>query len=152
MVRLGALLHDIGKIAISDEVLRKPAPLTEAEYAIIKTHTVLGARILESVPFLAPHVPIVELHHEDHDGGGYPYGLKGAEVPLAVRIVHVADVYDALTTDRAYRHAMLPARAREILEMCSGSQFDPDVVRAVGNLEQSGAPIRNECHILNHWR
>ena len=129
-IRIGARLHDIGKIGIPDAVLQKSGYLTPEEYALVKLHPQIGKRILERVGRFDKYLPIVELHHEDHDGRGYPYGLKGHEVPLAVRIVHVADVYDALTTDRAYRAAMSHARAVEILEQCSGSSFDPEVVRA----------------------
>ena len=105
ILRLGALLHDIGKIGVPDDVLRKPGTLTPAEYDKIKEHPVLGARILRSVPFLASHIPIVELHHERPDGQGYPHGLRDEDIPLAARIVHVADAYDAITSARAYRTA-----------------------------------------------
>ena len=101
VLRLGALLHDIGKIGVPDDVLRKPGALTDAEFDVIKQHPVLGARILRSVPFLARHIPIVELHHERPDGRGYPTGLRGDDIPLAARIVHVADAYDAMTSARA---------------------------------------------------
>jgi len=94
----------------------------------VKLHPQIGKRILERVAQFAKYLPIVELHHEDQDGRGYPYGLKGHEVPLAVRIVHVADVFDAITTDRSYRQAMSARRAHEILELSSGTQFDPEVV------------------------
>ena len=110
-LRLGALLHDIGKIGVPDEVLRKPETLTGPEFELIRAHPVIGARILRSIPFLAPHLPIVELHHERPDGEGYPYGLRGDAIPLAARIVHVADAYDAMTSARAYRPARLPQEA-----------------------------------------
>jgi HD-GYP domain-containing protein (c-di-GMP phosphodiesterase class II) len=129
-IRIGARLHDIGKIGIPDAVLQKTGYLTPDEYALVKLHPQIGKRILERVGRFDKYLPIVELHHEDQDGRGYPYGLKAHEVPFSVRIVHVADVYDALTTDRAYRTAMSRARAIEILEVCSGSHFDPDVVQA----------------------
>jgi HD-GYP domain-containing protein (c-di-GMP phosphodiesterase class II) len=129
VIRIGAQLHDIGKIGISDAVLQKPGSLTPEEYELVKLHPQIGKRILERVAQFDKYLPIVELHHEDQDGGGYPYGLKGHEVPLAVRIVHVADVFDAITTDRAYRQAMSARRAHEILELRSGTQFDPEVVR-----------------------
>ena len=106
MLRLGALLHDIGKIGISDNVLRKPDGLTPEEFELIKEHPALGARILRTVPFLAEHLPIVELHHERPDGRGYPYGLTSSETPLLARIVHVADAFDAMTSARAYRPAL----------------------------------------------
>ena len=130
VLRLGALLHDIGKIGVPDALLRKADALTDAEYEQIKQHPVLGARILRSVPFLSPHIPIVELHHERPDGRGYPYGLQGDAIPLAARIVHVADAYDAMTSARAYRGARSSARAIEELWRCSGTAFDTAIVEA----------------------
>ena len=130
-IRLGARLHDIGKIGISDTVLRKPGTLTPEEYDIIKLHPQIGRKILHRVAAFERYLPLVELHHEDFDGQGYPYGLKGHEVPLAVRIVRVADVFDALTTDRSYRQAMPLHRACAMIESRAGVKFDPDVVRAL---------------------
>jgi putative nucleotidyltransferase with HDIG domain len=130
ILRLGALLHDIGKIGLSDDVLRKPDRLTDEEFELIKMHPTLGARILKSVPFLAPHLPIVELHHERLDGKGYPQGLRGDETPLLARIVHVADAYDAITSARAYRFARSSSDAIAELWHCRGSDFDPAVVDA----------------------
>jgi HD-GYP domain-containing protein (c-di-GMP phosphodiesterase class II) len=129
VIRVGAQLHDIGKIGIPDAVLQKPGYLTPEEYELVKLHPQIGKRILERVAQFDKYLPIVELHHEDQDGRGYPYGLQGHEVPLAVRIVHVADVFDAITTDRSYRQAMSAGRAHEILQLCSGTQFDPEVIR-----------------------
>ena len=131
VLRLGALLHDIGKIGVADAVLRKPGPLAPAEQAQIRQHPVLGARILRSVPFLAPHIPIVELHHERPDGQGYPYGLLADATPLAARIVHVADAYDAMTSARAYRAARSDAAAIAELRRCAGVEFDTDIVDAL---------------------
>jgi putative nucleotidyltransferase with HDIG domain len=131
VLRLGALLHDIGKIGVPDDVLRKPGPLTDAEFAAIKLHPVLGARILRSVPFLQPHLPIVELHHERPDGGGYPLGLRGDDIPLAARIVHVADAYDAITSARAYRGARPSADALKELWRCAGTAFHAEIVGAL---------------------
>ena len=105
VLRLGALLHDIGKIGIRDRVLAKKGPLTDEEFEIIKTHPTVGANILAHVPFLSAHMPIVELHHEQPDGRGYPHGLFGHATPLLARIVHVADAFDAMTSARAYRPA-----------------------------------------------
>jgi putative nucleotidyltransferase with HDIG domain len=130
-LRLGALLHDIGKIGISDAVLRKPGALTPDEFALIETHPGVGARILRSVHFLAPHLPIVELHHERPDGQGYPHRLRGDEIPLLARIVHVADAFDAMTSARAYRPARSSAEALRELWRCAGTQFDADVVHAL---------------------
>jgi putative nucleotidyltransferase with HDIG domain len=130
-LRLGALLHDIGKIGVPDEVLRKESALTPSEFELIRAHPVVGARILRSIPFLAPHLPIVELHHERPDGQGYPYGLSGAAIPLAARIVHVADAYDAMTSARAYRRGRLPHEAIAELQRCIGTDFDAESVAAL---------------------
>lgn len=131
VLRLGALLHDIGKIGISDEVLRKPSALTVEEYEQLKRHPALGARILRQVPFLAPHIPIVELHHERPDGQGYPFGLRGDEIPLIARIAHVADAFDAIVSARAYRPARGPAEAVAELQQHAGTQFDSASVEAL---------------------
>ena len=133
VIRLGALLHDIGKIGVPDNVLMKPGALTASEYDAIKQHPVLGARILRSVPFLARHIPIVELHHERPDGRGYPHGLRGDDIPLAARVVHVADAYDAMTSARAYRHARPPGEALRELWRCSGTEFHAEIVGAIAN-------------------
>jgi len=133
VVRLGALLHDIGKIGVPDDVLRKPGALSAAEFDIIKQHPTVGARMLRSVPFLSPHIPIVELHHERPDGGGYPNGLRGDDIPLGARIVHVADAYDAMTSARAYRNARPPAEALQELWRCAGTGFHAEIVAALAN-------------------
>jgi putative nucleotidyltransferase with HDIG domain len=131
VLRLGALLHDIGKIGISDNVLRKPDALTAEEFELIKEHPALGARILRTVPFLTQHLPIVELHHERPDGRGYPHGLTADETPLLARIVHVADAFDAMTSARAYRPAREAAEATRELWRCAGTQFDAGIVQAL---------------------
>jgi putative nucleotidyltransferase with HDIG domain len=133
VVRLGALLHDIGKIGVPDDVLRKPGALTAAEFDIIKQHPIIGARMLRSVPFLAPHIPIVELHHERPDGRGYPRGLRGDDIPLDARIVHVADAYDAMTSARAYRGARPSSEALRELWRCAGTEFHAEIVAALAN-------------------
>jgi putative nucleotidyltransferase with HDIG domain len=130
VLRLGALLHDIGKIGVSDNVLRKPGPLTVEEFEAIKTHPRLGSRILRSVPFLAPHLPIVELHHERPDGQGYPHGLVAEEIPVLARIVRVADAFDAMTSARAYRPPRPASDAITELWRFAGSHFDTEVVGA----------------------
>jgi putative nucleotidyltransferase with HDIG domain len=130
ILRLGALLHDIGKIGIADRVLQKNGPLSRDEFEIIKAHPTLGAHILRQVPFLTAHIPIVELHHERPDGRGYPHGLLGHATPLLARIVHVADAFDAMTTARAYRPAQTPSHAIAELWRYAGSQFDTEVVEA----------------------
>ena len=105
------------------------AAATEA----IKRHTLLGAQILRPIGFLAAHVPIVELHHERPDGAGYPHGLRGDDIPLPARIVHVADAYDAMTSARAYRSALPPAVALRELWRCAGTEFQADIVGALAN-------------------
>jgi putative nucleotidyltransferase with HDIG domain len=139
VLRLGALLHDIGKIGISDNLLRKPGPLTAEEYEVIKTHPTVGSRILRNVRFLAPHLPIVELHHERPDGKGYPNGLKGQQIPVLARIVHVADAYDAMTSARAYRPAMPGAAGLSELQQRAGTDFDAKAVDALAAVLSAGA-------------
>ena len=131
VLRLGALLHDIGKIGVPDEILRKPAALTPEEFELIRAHPVIGARILRTIPFLAEHLPIVELHHERPDGRGYPFGIAGDAIPLTARIVHVADAYDAITSARAYRPARLPNEAIAELKRGAGTDFDTASVSAL---------------------
>lgn len=128
IIRIGGRLHDIGKIGIPDTVLQKPGKLTSEEYALIKLHPQIGKRILKRVERFQDYLPIVELHHEDHDGGGYPYGLTGESVPLGARIVHVADVFDAISSDRAYRKAMSREDVLAIMTKEAGKQFDPAVL------------------------
>jgi putative nucleotidyltransferase with HDIG domain len=131
VLRLGALLHDIGKIGVSDAVLRKPGTLNDDEMEQIKRHPSLGARILRPLNFLSEQIAIVELHHEQPDGQGYPFGLKGDETPLFARIVHVADAFDAMTTARAYRPGRPATDAMAELWRCAGTSFDLAVVQAM---------------------
>ena len=131
ILRLGALLHDIGKIGVPDEILRKPGALTPAEFEAIKAHPSAGARILRSIPFLTPHIPIVELHHERPDGQGYPYGLVADKIPLNASIVHVADAFDAITSARAYRPGRIPVEAIAELRRSVGTDFDGAAVEAL---------------------
>lgn len=147
-LRIGALLHDIGKIGIPDSVLRNPGRLTSDEVHLIQQHPAIGRRILEGVHGFAPYLSTVELHHENWDGTGYPYGLTGEEAPLAARIVHVADAYDAMTSDRPYRSGVSSKDAVRILEENAGTQFDPAVVTVFANLTASGAiqPERDVDH------
>ncbi len=133
-IRIGALLHDIGKIGIADAVLQKPGRLTDEEFALVKLHPVIGRRILEGVHGFADYLPAVELHHENWDGSGYPKGLSGEGTPIDARIIHVADAYDAMTTDRSYRRGMTHERAVSILVENAGIQFDVRVVDAFINL------------------
>jgi len=129
-IRIGALLHDIGKIGIADSVLQKPGRLTAEEFTLVKQHPVIGRRILEGVQGFAPFLAAVELHHENWNGTGYPLGQRGVETPVDARIIHVADAYDAMTTERSYRHAMNDASAVDELQRNSGTQFDPKIVAA----------------------
>jgi len=133
-IRTGALLHDLGKIGISDLVLQKPGRLTPEENALIQQHPVIGKRILENVQGLESYLDIVELHHENLDGSGYPHGLKGEETPLHARIVKVADAYDAITSDRPYRRGKSHADAIAILRKACGTEMDPAVVEAFAAL------------------
>ena len=129
-IRLGAELHDIGKIGTPESVLRKPGPLTAVEFSHITRHTVLGERILAPLALATPVVlSIARSHHERVDGGGFPDRLEGNHIPWAARIVTVADAFDAMTTDRSYRPSLSPGRARLELESGIGSRFDGDVVR-----------------------
>jgi ribonuclease P protein subunit RPR2 len=127
----GYMLHDIGKLAIPDAVLLKPGALTDAEYELVKTHTTLGARYIERIPFLLPALAVVRSHHERWDGGGYPDGLTGEAIPLIARVFTVADSLDAMTTDRPYRSARSLEHALDEFDRCAGTQFDPAVVRAL---------------------
>ena len=128
----GALLHDVGKVSIPDEILNKPGPLDAEEWAVMRTHTLAGQRVLDRVGgFLGDVGVIVRASHERWDGGGYPDGLAGEEIPLEARIISACDAYNAMTTTRPYRPAMPHAGAVAELTACAGSQFDPAVVAAL---------------------
>ena len=124
----GSLLHDIGKIGIPETILNKTSSLTKEEYDIIKTHPEAGERIIRSIEMFQPYRPIIRSHHERIDGKGYPDGLKGDQIPLDVRIVSLADAFDAMTSSRAYRSALPTELAVEEIKLFSGTQFDPDLV------------------------
>ena len=124
------LLHDIGKIGINEEVLRKPGKLTEAEFEHIKTHVIVGYRILADLRSMSRMLPVVLHHHESWDGSGYPHGLAREEIPYLARIVAVADSYDAMASDRPYRPGMEDAKLDEIIRTGAGQQWDPEVVKA----------------------
>ena len=131
----GALLHDVGKVAIPNEIINKPGPLDDEEWAIMKTHTVEGQRMLERVGGLLARVGlVVRASHERYDGGGYPDGLVGEDIPLAARIVSACDAYNAMTTDRSYRKALTAGVAVAELRANAGTQFDPKVVEALVSL------------------
>jgi putative nucleotidyltransferase with HDIG domain len=129
-LRRAALLHDIGKIGVEDKVLRKPSPLTEAEAHDMREHPRIGYDMLKGLRFLQPSLPGVLYHHERWDGGGYPTGLAGTAIPLPVRILAVADVFDAMTSDRPYREGLSFEAATAAIRIEAGLQFDPDVVTA----------------------
>ena len=129
-----AQLHDIGKIAVPDHILRKPSALSDDEWAFIRQHTLVGQRILAASPALRRIGDIVRSTHERWDGAGYPDGIPGESIPLAARIIAVCDAYDAMTTTRPYREALSPYAAVSELERCAGAQFDPDVVGVVADV------------------
>jgi HD-GYP domain-containing protein (c-di-GMP phosphodiesterase class II) len=130
-LQISAQLHDVGKIGIEDHILKKPGALTEEEFEIMKTHTTRGANILHPVTQLAEMLPGIELHHESLDGRGYPYGLKGDQIPLMPRIIAVADTFDALTTNRPYQQAHSPEQALQIVRNLANKRLDPAVVAAL---------------------
>ncbi|MGB9521497.1 MAG: HD domain-containing phosphohydrolase, partial [Anaerolineales bacterium] len=129
-IRRGALLHDIGKLGIPDNILLKPDKLTDEEWQIMRLHPVLARQLLSEIKYLQSALDIPYSHHERWDGGGYPLGLKQEEIPLAARIFAVVDVYDALTSDRPYRKAWSKEQALDYIQSQAGKHFDPQVVRA----------------------
>jgi response regulator RpfG family c-di-GMP phosphodiesterase len=139
IVRQSALMHDVGKIGCVMN-LNKPGKLTHEEYAIFQRHPVFGRDILEPISFLHPLIPGVYMHHERWDGNGYPLGLKSQEIPLFARIISVADTYDAMTSDRAYRKALPHEVAMREVRECAGAQFDPDMA---GNFLEAIVTDRN---------
>src|ERR1700724_1267622 len=129
IIARGAFLHDIGKMAIPDDILRKPGKLTDDEMAIMKEHCYRGYKIISRIPFLSEAAEIVYAHQERFDGLGYPRGLKGEEIPLGARIFSIADTLDAMRSDRPYRPAQSFEAARKEIELWSGRQFDPEIVK-----------------------
>jgi PAS domain S-box-containing protein len=134
-----AILHDVGKIHVPDHILKKPGPLTADERRAIQEHTTAGEHILSTKPFFGRARRIARSHHENFDGSGYPDRVGGAEIPAEARIVHLADVYDALTTPRVYKSAWRPCDAAGVIAEASGTMFDPDVARAFASLDARGA-------------
>jgi HD-GYP domain-containing protein (c-di-GMP phosphodiesterase class II) len=130
-LQISAQLHDVGKIGIEDHILKKPGALTAEEFEVMKTHTTKGANILRPVTQLAEMLPGIELHHEALDGRGYPYGLKGEQIPLLAKVIAVADTFDALTTNRPYQHAHTPEEALKIIQNLAGKRLDPEPVAAL---------------------
>lgn len=145
-IMYGAILHDIGKIGIQENILNKPESLNSSEYDIMKKHPEIGASIVSSIKILEPIVPIVLHHHEYYNGKGYPLGLAGEEIPLGARIVAVADAYDAITSQRPYREPGSMEKALEALKDGSGQQFDPEIIEALIRVltkleEKAPAPV-----------
>ncbi len=142
LLTIAALLHDIGKIGIPDEILRKPAKLTPKEAKKMSEHPVVGAIILQPIKGMEEVAIAVKTHHERFDGGGYPDGLRGTEIPLMTRIISVADTFDSMTTDRPYRERLSDAAAVQEIIQCSGSQFDPGVVEAFLRAYHKGGIVK----------
>jgi HD-GYP domain-containing protein (c-di-GMP phosphodiesterase class II) len=140
-----AALHDVGKVAIPDAILDKPGPLDEAEWEFMRTHTLIGERILAEAPSLTEASKIVRSSHERHDGTGYPDGLAGDAIPLAARIIAVCDSFDAMTSNRPYRTAMSMEGALSELYNCSGTQFDPVVVKAFAKVIRAPHAADSRC-------
>jgi putative nucleotidyltransferase with HDIG domain len=130
VIARGAFLHDFGKVAIPDDILRKPGKLTVEEMAVMKEHCYLGYKIISRIPFLAEAAEIIYSHQEHYDGSGYPRGLKGEEIPLGARIFAIADTLDAMRSDRVYRKAQSMQAVRDEIALWSGRQFDPQIVKA----------------------
>lgn len=148
-VRLGSILHDVGKIGISDSILLKAGPLTDEEWTIMRSHPEIGERMLQGIDFLAPALPTIRHHHERWDGTGYPDKIAGEAIPIGARIVAVCDAFDAMTSDRPYRAALPTDAALEELQKNAGTQFDPrcvevlvDVLREAGDENLSERFVR----------
>jgi HD-GYP domain-containing protein (c-di-GMP phosphodiesterase class II) len=133
-IEFGFLLHDIGKLAVPDAILFKPGPLTAEEFALMARHPVIGAEIVGQIDFLSDSVQVIRHHHEWWNGSGYPDGLRSTDIPLAARIFAVADVLDALSTDRPYRAALPLAQARDMILAGAGTHFDPQIVDAFATI------------------
>ncbi|HLI62173.1 MAG TPA: HD domain-containing phosphohydrolase [Terriglobales bacterium] len=145
VIARGAFLHDVGKMAIPDAILRKPGRLSLEEQAIMQEHAFLGYHMLRKIPFLQEAADIVYCHQERYDGSGYPRGLKGDQIPLGARIFAVADTFDAMTSDRPYRAAQSISSGRREIERNSGKQFDPEVVKVfLGIPEHIWTDLRTE--------
>ncbi len=129
-LRFGSILHDIGKIHIPESILRKEGPLSEEEWSEMRKHPELGAELIKGIDYLSPATPVILYHHERWNGGGYPFGLKEAEIPVSARIVAVADSFDAMTTLRPYRKVLSPLEAFQEIEAGGGVQYDPAIVKA----------------------
>ena len=156
LIYLTSPLHDVGKVGIPDQILQKPGKLTADEFEVMKRHTLIGGETLSAsakahpeASFLKMALDIALKHHERWDGTGYPFQLKGEDIPLSARIVAVADVYDALTTKRVYKPAFTHEVAAEIIYKSSGTHFDPDLVEAFSKVEEQMRAIRMELDDAN---
>jgi HD-GYP domain-containing protein (c-di-GMP phosphodiesterase class II) len=149
-LRLGGLLHDIGKVAVPDAILRKPGQLTDDEFNTMKTHAAVGHQIISPIPHLSPIDSVVRHHHERYDGKGYPDGLRGQEIPLLARVAAIADAFDAMTSDRPYRKALSLDAALQQIRANAGTQFDPDLAQQFASNE----PARFTEAVVNlrQWR
>jgi ribonuclease P protein subunit RPR2 len=145
-VEFGFLLHDVGKVAVPDAVLFKPAPLDHTERRLMQRHSLIGWEILREVDWLGDAKLVVRHHHERWDGTGYPDGLGGDEIPLAARVFAVADTLDALTTDRPYRRAASLADAREVIAAEAGAQFDPAITTALAEVPDEALLELHRAH------
>jgi HD-GYP domain-containing protein (c-di-GMP phosphodiesterase class II) len=139
-IRFASLLHDVGKVALPQDILDKPGALTEFEWQAITEHPRIGQLVLEQATSLREAVPIVLHHHERYNGTGYPHGLAARDIPLGARIVAVADAYHAMVHERPYQQARSHARALDELQRCAGTQFDPDVVALFCRIYRQGVP------------
>lgn len=137
-IRVAGILHDVGKIGLQEGILLKFSPLTDAEFGVIKEHPVNSARIIEKVKFPWEVTPQARHHHERYDGGGYPDGLKGEDIPLGARVLAVADTYEALLADRPYRRGFPKEKVLEIIKKATGTQLDPEIVRVFLDLVEKG--------------
>ncbi len=133
-IERGALLHDIGKIGIAEDILQKNGPLTEEEMEIIRYHPLIGFAMIEEFSFLQGAAEIILFHHERYDGSGYPFGLEAEEIPLSARLFSLADTIDAITSDRPYRKGRSFEEALEEISLCSGTQFDPKLAEVTLNI------------------
>jgi HD-GYP domain-containing protein (c-di-GMP phosphodiesterase class II) len=151
-IAMGAWLHDIGKLAISDAILLKPGPLTDKEREIMQRHAQIGYDLVRGIPFLAEAAEIIFAHHERCDGSGYPRGLKATEIPVGAKIFAVADTFDAMTSDRPYRRALPFKVSREVIERGAGMLYDPHVANIFLNIpEETWEAVRGETASIQNF-